>query len=310
VEHVRFERWRGQRKLVVSVTAAAAVAGLVASVALGDARPPVLKAGNPGGIVFAHGNGHGPGGGGGGTSSPDLVYHGGPVLSSATTVTAIFWGSGWSSPGDKIAGLDTFYGGIGGSAYLGTTTEYTSGSGHVSSAVNYAGHVMSSLSTSRRAPSTSTVLNVVAKAIGNNAVPNGYYPVYSDQPRGGANYCAWHTWGSVNGTPVEFAFFFNLDNDPGCDVSSSPSGQSQGLAALGNVSGHELSESLTDPQLNAWYDKSGGENADKCAWTFSGTPVELGSKFWQIQGNWSNNSYDHNSPSSYLSGTGCIDGNQ
>ena len=27
---------------------------------------------------------------------------------------------------------------------------------------------------------------------------------------------------------------------------------------------------LTDPQLNAWYDQQGDENADKCAWTFGG----------------------------------------
>jgi hypothetical protein len=53
------------------------------------------------------------------------------------------------------------------------------------------------------------------------------------------------------------------------------------------VSGHELSEMLTDPQLNAWYDQKGEENSDKCAWTFSGT-VAIGGQSWKIQGNWSN----------------------
>ena len=31
---------------------------------------------------------------------------------------------------------------------------------------------------------------------------------------------------------------------------------------------HELVEAVSDPQLNAWYDSAGYENADKCAWTF------------------------------------------
>ena len=44
---------------------------------------------------------------------------------------------------------------------------------------------------------------------------------------------------------------------------------------------------LTDPQLNAWYDQKGDENADKCAWTFNGL-VTIGGQSWKIQGNWSN----------------------
>jgi len=35
-----------------------------------------------------------------------------------------------------------------------------------------------------------------------------------------------------------------------------------------SVLAHELEEANTDPELNAWYDASGAENADKCAWTF------------------------------------------
>src|SRR5437667_12553518 len=49
------------------------------------------------------------------TAGPDMNYYGGPILSS-TTIKAIFWGTGWSSPGDKISGLDKFY------KYIGTST--------------------------------------------------------------------------------------------------------------------------------------------------------------------------------------------
>ncbi len=120
------------------------------------------------------------------------------------------------------------------------------------------------------APSTSQVFAVAANNI-TNPIPNDYYPVHSGRGRGNAGYCAWHSWGLVNGVLVQFAFFFNLDGDPGC----SSGGHSQGLAALGNVSGHELSEALTDPHGDAWYDNSGAENAVKCAWTFSTNLVQF-----------------------------------
>jgi hypothetical protein len=65
------------------------------------------------------------------------------------------------------------------------------------------------------------------------------------------------------------------------------------LAALANVSGHELSEALTDPRLNAWYDASGAENSDKCAWAFGPTLLTFSNQSkWKIQGNWSNAAFN------------------
>ena len=109
---------------------------------------------------------------------------------------------------------------------------------------------------------------------------------------------------------MQFAFFFNLDGDPGCDPQSTVSSESQGLAALASVTGHELSEARSDPQLNAWYDSSGAENADKCAWTFGGPYVSFShGSHWTIQGNWSNYAYDNNLGYPNASGQkGCVDG--
>ena len=65
---------------------------------------------------------------------------------------------------------------------------------------------------------------------------------------------------------------------------------------MASIIGHELSEAVTDPDLNAWYDARGQENADKCAWTFGsvGTVggaqynVILGGQKYLIQQNWVN----------------------
>ena len=135
--------------------------------------------------------------------------------------------------------------------------------------------------------------------------------MYTDIKRGHANYCAWHSTGTCGGVPVQFAFFFNLDNDAGCDPQDTQTGHSQGLAALANVTGHEISEARTDPASpGAWYDAQGAENGDKCAWTFAVPFVMFtdGSK-WKIQGEWSNAAYDGGTGYANTSGQkGCITG--
>ena len=276
-------------------TAAAVVASVCLASVVGAASrataaggPPSVAAGPAFGFVPSHNANQAAKGQ---KRSQLLSWHGGPVMHS-TTVASVFWGTSWSNStftGDKVSGLDYFYSHVGGTGYAHTNSEYYDGSGNVNTTdVSGAGHLTDPTATPSGAPSTSQVLAAVARATNNNPVLNAYYPVYSDKPRGSAGYCAWHSSGTINGIRVQFGFFFNLDGDPGCDPQAPTDlGHSQGLSALANVSGHELSEMLTDPQLNAWYDQRGYENSDKCAWTFSGL-VTIGTQRWKIQGNWSN----------------------
>lgn len=280
----------------------------------GAPEPPML------GPHMARGFGHARGGGGGG--SPDMTWHGGPVLPTTATA-AIFWGTSWPTySGDKITGMDSWYEGVGGSNYGKTSDEYT-GTGldtttggnldQVTSGISYPvnpiGHFIDGSAAPSRAPSTSTILAEVCKVV-TNPVSNGYYAVYVDMKRGHAGYCAWHSWGSCGGVQIQFAFFFNLDGDAGCDPQDTSGLHSQGLAALANVSGHELSEARTDPQGTGWFDSSGQENGDKCAWSFGPTLVTFSNGTeWKIQGNWSNYAQDHSSGYANSSGQkGCLDG--
>jgi hypothetical protein len=139
---------------------------------------------------------------------------------------------------------------------------------------------------------------------------NSYVPVYTDVKRGGAQYCAWHSWGTINGTQVQFAFFFNLDGDAGCDPQDSSTTHSQGLEALANVTAHELAEARTDAFGSAWYDGSGAENGDKCAWTFGAPHVTLSNgTSWKLQGEWSNAAYTAGTGYANSSGQkGCLSG--
>src|SRR5438105_7611589 len=245
------------------------------------------------------------------SASPNLLWHGGNIMSSVQA-TAIFWGPSWGNINfrrDKMTGIDTFYGGLRFSSYAGSANEYSDASGLVTDDVRYTGSLLDLSRAPRSGSRTSPILAEVCKLI-SSPVPNGYYPVYVDTPRGQAGFCAWHSAGFCGGTPVQFAFFFNLDGDPGCDPQDTSGLHSQGLAALANVSGHEISEARTDPRLNAWYDSSGVENGDKCAWSF-GTPLLTFSNNsrWKIQGNWSNNAYNAGTGYANTSGQkGCLDG--
>jgi len=285
----------------MAVLAASAACLIVATAALAGEPPSTFGAGAAHGLAHSRGAAHGHGGGGGGT--PLLAFHGGQIMTGAV-VTPIYWGKTWSAGNSTITGLADFYAGVGGSHYLNTNTEYTGTNGQVGIAVSVGSAIIDNSAAPSRPPATGDIANEVGRMIP-APVANGYYPVYTDLPRGHATYCAWHSWATINGVLTQFAFFFKLDGDPGCDPQDPQTVHSEGVEALANVSGHELSEALTDPHGDAWFDSSGAENADKCAWTFSGTPENLKNNTnWKIQGNFSNAAYAAHSG---YDGAGCID---
>jgi hypothetical protein len=245
----------------------------------------------------------------GANRSPNMTYHGGNIMTTAVT-ESIFWGTSWSSySGDKITGMDTWYSNFSGSNYAKTSDEYTGSNGQVGSTTKHLGHLVDSTA-SASGGNTSTILAEVCKEV-TNPDPSGYYAVYADTKRGHASYCAYHSYGTCGGTPVQFAYFFNLDGDAGCDPQDTSGLHSQGLAALANVSGHELSEARTDPASpGAWYDSKGAENGDKCAWTYGAPLVTFSDGTqWKIQGEWSNRAYNNGTGYPNSSGqNGCLSG--
>lgn len=138
------------------------------------------------------------------------------------------------------------------------------------------------------------------------AVPTGTSPVYvyigaknTRLTSGfGTRYCGWHTYGTTSTLAnVQYIAIqdFTSTYYRACSAQTtvSPNGNIA-LDAMASVFAHEVDETLTDPFINAWYDVSGSENADKCAWTFGTTTslsgyqynVTLGSMKYLIQQNW------------------------
>jgi hypothetical protein len=221
-----------------------------------------------------------------------------------------------------------WYTGHNGSSYAQTVGEYSGPNNtFVGSGMTHEGHIIDTSNSSGGDP-TSVLAEVCKQFSAGNILPhtdgNGYYPVYSDVPRGLNGFCAYHSYGYCGGVQVQTAFFFNLDGDVGCDPADDGTitGHSQGLAALANVTAHEISEARSDPASPfAWYDANGDENGDKCAWTFrskiDGSPILVvfnppggPTTQWKLQGEWSNAAYTAGTgyPNS-LGQKGCIDGN-
>lgn len=219
----------------------------------------------------------------------NLVDHGGPVVAASRSY-AIWWGDQSAFPNDAKTGIGDLLGGLNRSNYLDIASQYMRGS-----------RISTSFVTSwtdpsappDRSPSVSTVLNEVSNAITANGAtpdPTATYFVYtSNFPRGGVKFCAWHAFGMVNGVDVQVAYMPNTATIAGCDPGATfdQTGFSQGTRSLANSTAHEFMESITDPHVDAWFDSSGQEIGDKCAWHFVAT-VDVGGLGWQLQEEWSN----------------------
>ena len=226
-----------------------------------------------------------------------ITYHGGPVLTAGTHVYYIWYGT-WSSTDQNI--LTDLAQGIGGSPYFNINTTYYNGSNvHVQNAVTYSGARSDNYSHGTSL-SDSAIQSIVAA--GNPTDTNGVYfvltsPDVNETSGFCTQYCGWHTHGTINGRDIKYAFIGNPARCPSaCTNGTPPPNGSVGADGAASIISHELEEATTDPDLNAWYDNRGQENADKCAWTFGTTysngtgtaNMKLGTRDFLIQQNWVN----------------------
>jgi len=253
----------------------------------------------PGQIKEAPGNK--PGGGGGDNG---IQYHGGPVLVNGATIYYIWYGDWDGNSATSI--LTDLASSIGGSPYFNINTTYTNGSGQaVQNAVTYGASTFDHYSLGSTL-TDANVKTVIASALNSGALPynpNGIYFVLTSQDVAESSgfcrtYCGWHTHGTISPNNVRYAFIGNAARClSACAEQTISPNDNAGADAMASIIAHELEEAVTDPDLNAWYDRRGEENADKCAWTFGSTytvgngslaNMILGSRNFLIQQNWVN----------------------
>jgi hypothetical protein len=254
-----------------------------------------------------------------------ISYHGGPLLTSQTKVAAVYWAStqvytGGPTPGTQGAGssdgslVGYFMSHVGGSPYFNINSTYYNASGtHVSNIVNYTqfwANNSYNVPGSTSSVSDNSMLSMLQYAFNNGKLTYDSGTLYAIFTKGtvnlgggfGTQYCAYHSWGTVTVGGVARTVLYAAMPD---DYAKS-SACSSGLAAANgdphadaevSTLVHEIEETTTDMNGNAWFDASGYENADKCAWTYGTTyttalggkaNVHLGTKDYLIQRNWAN----------------------
>jgi len=240
---------------------------------------------------------------GGGGSSNGIFYHGGPLILGTVPIYYIWYGN-WSS-NNATNVLPKFIGDLSGSGYEHINTTYYDGSNnHVSGLLNLG--VQKSVGYSHgTALSDSDIQTIVAENCPSGGCdPNGVYFVLTSADVNETSgfctqYCGWHTHGTIGGQDIKYSFVGNPDRCPSaCEVQTTGPNGTGGADGMASIIAHESEEAISDPDLNAWYDRRGYENADKCAWTF-GTEqtASNGSKYnfsgtsgneYLIQQNWVN----------------------
>jgi len=237
-----------------------------------------------------------------GPNNNSIYYHGGPLILGGTNVYYIWYGN-WSGNSATTILTDLAHN-IGGSPYFNINTTYYDGSNnHVPGIVNYSGSTTDNYSHGT-ALSDAQIQAVVSSAI-SSGLPkdtNAVYFVLTSADVTATSgfctqYCGWHTHGTILGSDIKYSFVGNPDRCPSaCEAQTTGPNGNAGADGMASIIAHELEEATTDPDLNAWYDRRGSENADKCAWTFGTTytangaqaNMTLGSRNYLIQRNWVN----------------------
>ena len=239
------------------------------------------------------------------TGQNGIAYHGGPLMTNATNIYLIWYGD-WTSSAKTKQVLTSFGTSLTGSTLYNTNSSYTDSSKRkVQNIVQLVSQSSDNYSQGK-ALSDYGVAMVVYSAMNAGKLPkdqNGVYfvlssPDVTETSGFGTRYCGWHSYFTVGSAAYKFSFVGNAVKiaPSACGVRPvSPNGDPAG-DAMASILFHELSETVTDPMLNAWYDTNGQENGDKCAWKYGTTftvsgataNVKLGGKNWLIQQNWLN----------------------
>jgi hypothetical protein len=230
-----------------------------------------------------------------------IDYHDGPVMDGAHHVYLIWYGNWAGNTAQAI--LPDLINNLSGSAYFNINSSYFGNSHKVPNLVTLSGQLYDFYSRGNTL-NDADIWAVVTRSFSNGLPtdPEGIYLVLTsdDVDQGGfcTAYCGWHNHNTFSGTDIKYGFIGNADRCPfACAAQSiSPNGN-PGADGMASVLAHEVTETMTDPDLNAWFDAGLNENADKCAWNFGTSFVApngslanltLGGRDYYLQQNWVN----------------------
>lgn len=233
------------------------------------------------------------------TGSPPLIYHGGPVMKSQEAF-AIFWApSGYSFPSGYEEAIETYLEDVAAdsgkpSNVYSVSAQYSEESGqHALYSDSYGGSLVDTDAYGTTCPEYEGIFGAeftacitdeklqeeLVSVVEAEGLPHGlgteYYMVLPPEVGscfegfGGFEcfdevFCAYHSH-TESPTLIYSNISYSPEDPAGCGVGEYPNGHANGNAddTFSSLS-HEANESITDPELNAYFDKKGFENGDEC----------------------------------------------
>jgi hypothetical protein len=300
------------------VTSLVAALGAFTVTAASAAPPsPANPAGKILGVIPAHGHAAS----GLTNSGGNLIYHNGSVLHTSA-VRAIYWvPPGYSVSANYRSLIDGFFANVAATSghtsnvyysdtqYVGGPTGYSAGfAGSVvdTDVFPVSGCHDSYTSVCLTDAQLQKEISTVITANGWSTGPSTIYFVFTPENVGScagsacsySSFCAYHSQFGAGSTTTLYANMPYAAFVPAaCGSGQSPNGDDADSTI--NVTSHEHNEAITDPLGNAWYDRRGQEDGDKCAWNFghllgvtnSGSYNQaIGTGVYYLQQEWSNHS--------------------
>jgi len=249
----------------------------------------------------------------------NLIYHGGPTMTTNKTY-AIYWApSGYSFNPGYTSTIDQYFGDVAHDSGM-TTNVYAVATQY--SGIQYSSTFGGSVMDTNPYPSSGCpiyegdiskcltdaqlIAEVDNQVNAHGWTRNGANQFFMFTPSGvgscfdsqGTQGCAYTDYCAYHGSAPSGAIYANQPYaaHSGCDEGQYPNGATAKADPTINVVSHEHNEAITDPRLNAWYDQAGFENGDKCAWIFGPLSGTSGSEYNQtinshhyfLQEEWSN----------------------
>lgn len=317
----------GTRRLALVIVATAVLcAPASASAAAGRDHGPIK------GIVPSRNWHSSHGHHGGSTSSSLLIYHGGQVL-AGNTVYVIFWSpSNYPIPSSYESLIDRFYTDVAEATTAGSSsnvyysdTQYGAGisgstavqPGSLSNSSTFGGAYVDVNPISNGCKDHATSICVsdsqIVSEINKDLAPAGWSAgtgkvffmftpkgVGSCYSRGSCSFTKWCAYHSNSGSLAYANVAYADTVASACDAGYHPNASIDPDAdATINIASHEHNEMITDPFGSAWYNSSGYENGDLCAWNFGTMLGGSGSSSYNqlingdryaLQQEWSNDS--------------------
>ena len=231
----------------------------------------------------------------------NLVYHGGPVMNGTANVYAIFWEPTSNVQINYNSLIQRYFGDVNGTGLYHNNTQYNNSAGRHPSQE----HLVASWVDSGAYPESPLLDSDIQREVSHARLVNGWassihniFFVFlqanenlcfdSSHRQCASNYfCAYHSYFGSNTIYAAMPYAASFSCNPGTSPNHNDADQTI------NVTSHEQMEAATDPLLNAWFDTSGSEIGDKCAWNFgplnsSGGDVTWNGHSYIVQKEWDN----------------------